>query len=80
VLPDDLSGDFVDRRKAREARYLAKIQEDLGSWPLWRVPMREEDPVGTDALRELGYTIWDSYGMIPKAPSQMNDGGSESSA
>jgi len=65
VLPDDLSGDFVDRRKAREAKYLAKIEEDLGDWPLWRVPMQEEDPVGTDSLRELGYSIWDAYGMLP---------------
>jgi len=79
VLPDDLSGDFVDRRRAREAKYLAKIQEDLGSWPLWRVPLQEEDPVGTEALRELGYSIWDSYGMIHKAPYQTNAGGTESS-
>lgn len=80
VLPDDLSGDFVDRRRAREAKYLAKIEQDLGSWPLWRVPLREEDPVGTEALRELGYAIWDSYGMIPKAPYQTNAGGTEGPA
>ena len=80
VLPDDLSGDFVDRRKAREAKYLAKIQEDLGNWPLWRVPMQEEDPVGTDSLRELGKAVWGPYGMIPKAPYEMNTGGTESPA
>jgi len=71
VLPDDLSGDFVDRRRAREATYLAEIQEKLGNWPLWRVPLREEDPVGTVALRDLGDTIWGSYGMLPETPHKV---------
>ncbi len=71
VLPDDLSGDFVDRRRAREATYLAEIQEKLGNWPLWRVPLREEDPVGTDALRDLGNTIWGTYGMLPETSDEM---------
>ncbi len=84
VLPDDLVGDFVDRRKARQAEYLAKIQEDLGEWPLWRVTMREEDPVGTDAIRELGKSLWGTYGMLPETTHEtmieIDGGDAESSA
>jgi anion-transporting ArsA/GET3 family ATPase len=74
----------VDRRKARQAEYLAKIQEDLGEWPLWRVTMREEDPVGTDAIRELGKSLWGTYGMLPETTHEtmieIDGGDAESSA
>ncbi len=80
LLPDGLSGDLVERRKAREAGYLAQIQEQLGSWPLWRVSMREEDPVGTDALRTLGNGIWGAYGMLPEVSDEMKTGCAEGPA
>jgi arsenite-transporting ATPase len=84
VLPDDLVGDFLDRRKARQAEYLAKIHADFGEWPLWRVPMREQDPVGTDVIRELGNSLWGAYGLLPQTAHEtaieMNRADTESQA
>ena len=76
VLPADLDGDFADRRRVREATDLARIEEDLGKWPLWRVPMQEEDPVGAESLRALGNSLWGAYGMLPETMHQQGAGGS----
>lgn len=70
VLPDDLSGAYAERRRERQEKYLAKIEEELGGWPLWRVPMREDDPVGTEVLRELGINLCSAYGMLSEKPHE----------
>jgi arsenite-transporting ATPase len=53
VLPSDADGDFVTRRRQREAGYLDRIDRDLGGLPRWRVPLAEDDIVGHTALRRL---------------------------
>ncbi|MCG8468505.1 MAG: TRC40/GET3/ArsA family transport-energizing ATPase [Gemmatimonadetes bacterium] len=57
VLPDAEAGggddSFLERRRAREARYLARISENLGDWPVLRVTLQDADPVGVDALRAI---------------------------
>jgi arsenite/tail-anchored protein-transporting ATPase len=56
ILPDDADGDFLARRRTREARYLADIDDAFGDLPRIRVALREEDVAGVEALRELGAT------------------------
>ncbi|MFO7894225.1 MAG: TRC40/GET3/ArsA family transport-energizing ATPase [Longimicrobiales bacterium] len=54
VLPAEADGEFLARRREREAQYLAMIDRDLGGLERWTVPLREEDVVGVPALRRLG--------------------------
>lgn len=79
LLPDDLTGDFLARRKARESMYLRQVEEDLGAWPLWRVPLQAEDPVGTNVLRDVGNQLWGAYDMLPKVSPDTKLGGAEAS-
>ena len=57
VLPEGADGAFLARRREREARYLARIRDQLGELPRWTVPLREEDVVGLAALRRLGQQL-----------------------
>ena len=57
VLPDEADGRFLARRREREAEYLAMIDRELGALERWTVPLREEDVVGTAALRGLAGTL-----------------------
>ena len=53
VLPADADGEFLARRREREARYLEEIETRLGHLPSLRIPLGAEDPVGLHALRRL---------------------------
>lgn len=53
VLPADADGEFLARRRAREGEYLSRIDEVFGHLPQARVALREADPVGVAALREV---------------------------
>jgi arsenite-transporting ATPase len=53
VLPDHADGAFLARRREREQAYLRRIDETLGRFPRWRVPLDEEDICGPLALRAL---------------------------
>ncbi len=53
VLPAGADGEFLARRREREAGYLAMIEAELGGLERWKVPLREEDVVGVEALRRL---------------------------
>lgn len=53
VLPEDADGDFLARRRAREATYLARIDRELGAYPRVRIPLRADDIAGAAALRDL---------------------------
>ena len=57
VLPGTADGEFVARRRAREAEYLARIEAELGDLERWTVPLWEHDIVGVEALRALGRTL-----------------------
>lgn len=57
VLPADADGEFLARRREREAGYLAMIEAELGGLERWAVPLREEDVVGVDALRTVGQAL-----------------------
>ncbi len=54
LLPAEAPTDFQAKRKARESRHLATIAERFGDWPIVHVPLQAGDPVGVEALRELG--------------------------
>jgi arsenite-transporting ATPase len=54
VLPVTNGGGFLARRRERESEQLARIEEAFRNLPMIRVPLRERDVVGVDALRELG--------------------------
>ena len=74
VLPDDLADEFGRNRKARQDEYLEMIERELGDWPLRRVPLRTEDPVGTDALRAVGDDLWAISKPSSQVGSEMTDG------
>lgn len=52
VLPK-ADGEFLARRREREAVYLREIAETLGRYPLLRLPMTEHDPSGAAELLAL---------------------------
>jgi arsenite/tail-anchored protein-transporting ATPase len=53
VLPARADGDFLARRRQREARYLNEIDGAFADLPRVRVELREEDVVGVEALRGM---------------------------
>ena len=53
VLPPEADGEFLARRREREADYLALIDRELGELDRWSIPLQEEDVVGIAALRGL---------------------------
>jgi arsenite/tail-anchored protein-transporting ATPase len=55
ILPADADGAFLARRRHRQARYLAEIDDAFADLPRVRVELREEDVTGVDALRGLGW-------------------------
>jgi arsenite/tail-anchored protein-transporting ATPase len=59
LLPDAADGDFLARRRQREARYLAEIDDAFDDLPRPRVELREEDVTGVAALRGLAAAIVD---------------------
>lgn len=54
VLPDEPLGGFLESRRAQEAEYLVRIEEDLAGVPHVHVPLLARDVVGMEALGELG--------------------------
>lgn len=48
---------FLAGRRARQAEHLARIARIRGDWPVLALPLLETDPVGVDALRELGAAL-----------------------
>ena len=54
VLPSLAAGEFLQRRRRREARYLEEIAETFVAHCTQRVPLMEEDVVGVASLRGLG--------------------------
>ena len=69
VLPAEPGGDFLAGRKEREQEYLARIERSFGDWPIGHVPLAERDPVGVEALRELGERIVGVRDAVPGSPS-----------
>ncbi len=53
VLPADADGDFLARRRDREAAYLAEIDARFGDLPRHLLTLRASDVVGVAALREV---------------------------
>jgi arsenite-transporting ATPase len=53
VLPADAGGEFLARRRAREAGYLAEIEEVFADLPRLRVPLFDSDVQGMAALRRV---------------------------
>ena len=51
VLPPDATGDFLGRRREREAVHLASIADRFREYPLYYVPLFETDVYGMEALR-----------------------------
>lgn len=49
---------FLAGRRDRQAEHLARIEETLGDWPLFRVELRREAPVGIEPLRQIGAELW----------------------
>ncbi|UCD25446.1 MAG: TRC40/GET3/ArsA family transport-energizing ATPase [Gemmatimonadota bacterium] len=59
VIPNDVHGEFLNRRREREVVYLEHIARIFGSRPLFQVPLSDRDVIGVDALRRLSVSRWD---------------------
>jgi len=58
VLPDEAGGEFMDRRREQEARYLDEIDRRFPELPRVRVPLLPGDVEGIDAVRGVaGYVF-----------------------
>ena len=57
VLPSDAEGEFLQRRRQRETRYLEEIDATFSAHSTQRIPLMEEDVVGVEALRLLGFRL-----------------------
>jgi arsenite/tail-anchored protein-transporting ATPase len=57
VLPTGPLGDFLERRRVREAGYLEEIDRLFPRIPRIRLPLLPRDVEGIDALREMGRAI-----------------------
>lgn len=54
VLPEHSLGDFLEKRRAQEAEYLARIDRTFRAIPRVRIPLLPTDVQGPEALREVG--------------------------
>lgn len=59
VLPDEADGRFLAKRRAREAEYLARIDEVFAGRGIYRLPLFETDVHGIPALRRLAAELPD---------------------
>jgi arsenite-transporting ATPase len=53
TVPHDAEGDFLERRRSREAGYLKQIEATFSDYPLLTVPLQEQDVVGVESLRRM---------------------------
>jgi arsenite-transporting ATPase len=53
VLPADAAGEFLARRREREAGYLEQIDRELARYPRVRVPLFDSDVQGLEGLRRV---------------------------
>ena len=53
VLPPDAEGDFLDRRRKREAEYLGRIRLGFRDHPIYVVRLRDSDVIGVESLLRL---------------------------
>ncbi len=58
VLPLDADGEFLERRRQREAEYLGRIDEAFTGFPICKIPLNDRDVVGLQALREMAATAY----------------------
>jgi arsenite/tail-anchored protein-transporting ATPase len=57
VLPDDAEGAFVEARRAQEAGYLARIDDEFRQLPRVRLPLLTRDVSGAATLRHVGELV-----------------------
>jgi arsenite-transporting ATPase len=57
VLPSEAGGEFLARRREREAEYLREIARTLSGHPTFHVPLLETDVHGIQALRRIIATL-----------------------
>ncbi|RDZ44498.1 arsenic-transporting ATPase [Haloferax sp. Atlit-10N] len=63
LLPeDDGNNAFFENRRAQQAEYLTEIKERFDV-PMMLAPLRQEEPVGLDDLREFGAEVTGLAGM-----------------
>jgi arsenite-transporting ATPase len=59
ILPDDLTDPFFGPWKAAHQEHLASIEHEFAPLPTLRVPWQPAEPVGLEALRQVGRTLYD---------------------
>jgi len=57
VVPAESGSAFLERRRDAERAYLGRIAGEFTGHRLYRVPLAEQDIVGTESLRRLRHTV-----------------------
>ncbi|MGH9212897.1 MAG: ArsA family ATPase [Acidimicrobiales bacterium] len=81
ILPDDVVDPFFARWKALHTEHLATIEQEFAPLPTLRVEWQPAEPVGLDALRLVGKTLYGgddptarlSEGQMLRARAQGDD-------
>jgi arsenite/tail-anchored protein-transporting ATPase len=58
VLPDEASGEWLDRWRSAQERHLSSIEEDFAPLPVFRAEHVGAEVVGMEALSEFGAGLW----------------------
>lgn len=58
LLPDGLSDPYLVRWRARQSGHLRSIRRSFAPLPVLTAPRLADEPVGVDALTELGARLW----------------------
>jgi arsenite-transporting ATPase len=54
ILPDDVEGDFLRKRRLQEQKYRDEINREFVILPRFSVPLLSHDIHGIDTLRRIG--------------------------
>ncbi len=82
ILPDLVQGDFYQKRRELQAKYLQIIEDNFLPLPLWRIPYYTDEVVGISSLSRLASDCFGDddpgkvfYKGILQQIDEMEDGG-----
>ena len=58
ILPDKVHDSFFDSWRDTQERWTQSIEEFFAPVPVWRVPLFEDEVLGTERLRKLGRALY----------------------
>ncbi len=72
VLPDDVSDPWFDQWRATQADRMAEIARDFADVRVLSVPLRSQEPVGTEELTSIGEHLYPEAGSASTVLTKSN--------